>query len=190
MKPKTQSLNFVNGYAMPRDGSNGVDVRLAGARSPARRRASTPRRTRARRLSRQTVSSCDSTSISSSAWRTVKRKPRGIASASCTTFSRRVHQNHRTARENSGLTQGAFLRRHVVEGVTLRDLNVNTIVTVYGFTFHIYRCDEFTREYLERAAWMCPKTAQRRRTTRRRGAAMRLASRELRLVKRMHEASF
>ena len=58
---------------------------------------------------------------------------------------------------NSGLTQGAFLRRHVVEGVTLRDLNVNTIVTVYGFTFHIYRCDEFTREYLERAGVDVPE---------------------------------
>ena len=156
MKPKTQSLHFVNGYAMPRDGSNGVDVRLADAFADAPAR------------------------VDAEAYEPAFVKTNSLVLRFYVYFVERVENSqtettrHRKCvlyyflsdgsikiiepREaNSGLTQGAFLRRHVVEGVTLRDLNVNTIVTVYGFTFHIYRCDEFTREYLERAGVGVPE---------------------------------
>ena len=141
---------------MPRDGSNGVDVRLADAFAGAPAR------------------------VDAEAYEPAFVKTNSLVLRFYVYFVERVENSqtettrHRKCvlyyflsdgsikiiepREaNSGLTQGAFLRRHVVEGVTLRDLNVNTIVTVYGFTFHIYRCDEFTREYLERAGVDVPE---------------------------------
>ena len=55
---------------------------------------------------------------------------------------------------NSGMQQGAFLKRHVVPRVTLRDLQIGASVEIYGNTFTIYRCDGFTREYLQSALGM------------------------------------
>ena len=156
MRPKTQSLNFVNGYAMPRDGSNGVDVRLADAFADAPAR------------------------VDAEAYEPAFVKTNGLVLRFYAYFVERVENSQsETTRyrkcvlyhflsdgsikivepreANSGLTQGAFLRRHVVEGVCLRDLNVDATVTVYGFTFHIYRCDGFTREYLERAGVDVPE---------------------------------
>lgn len=56
--------------------------------------------------------------------------------------------------DNSGIPNGVFLKRHVVEMADGSPLmasafNVGTDLTVYGRTFHIVGCDEFTREMLE-----------------------------------------
>eukprot|EP00771_Trimastix_marina_P004097 gnl/Trimastix_PCT/832.p1 GENE.gnl/Trimastix_PCT/832~~gnl/Trimastix_PCT/832.p1 ORF type:complete len:756 (+),score=274.35 gnl/Trimastix_PCT/832:84-2351(+) len=59
-------------------------------------------------------------------------------------------------RENSGIPQGVFLRRHRVpveggdpgQSMTLEDLAVGADVTIYGRTFHIYDCNGSTRRYL------------------------------------------
>jgi Ca2+-binding EF-hand superfamily protein len=54
--------------------------------------------------------------------------------------------------ENSGLTQGVFLKRHQVpkEGggnYTYRDLNLGMNLDVYGRVFRVIDCDEFTRKF-------------------------------------------
>eukprot|EP00741_Cyanophora_paradoxa_P023424 tig00021582_g22628.t1 len=60
-------------------------------------------------------------------------------------------------RENSGIPQGVFLKRHRVpkaanpnDFFTLQDLNIGTEVTFYGRTFRIYNCDPFTRSFYEK----------------------------------------
>jgi len=55
--------------------------------------------------------------------------------------------------DNSGIPQGVFLKRHVAEldsGEILGvgHLTVGANLTLYGRTFHITACDEFTREFL------------------------------------------
>lgn len=52
---------------------------------------------------------------------------------------------------NSGISQGAFLKRHVVPDVSLRDFNIGSSIKIYGKMFTIYRCDGFTRKYLQSA---------------------------------------
>jgi Ca2+-binding EF-hand superfamily protein len=54
--------------------------------------------------------------------------------------------------ENSGIPQGAFLKRHRVpkgdgEHYTWRDIDVATEMTFYGRTFRITNCDQRTREF-------------------------------------------
>eukprot|EP00761_Pharyngomonas_kirbyi_P006257 gb/GECH01006263.1/.p1 GENE.gb/GECH01006263.1/~~gb/GECH01006263.1/.p1 ORF type:complete len:549 (+),score=116.52 gb/GECH01006263.1/:1-1647(+) len=58
--------------------------------------------------------------------------------------------------DNSGLCQGVMMRRHRVpkEGceadyILMDDLNVGAEVTIYGKTFRLVDCDQFTREFLE-----------------------------------------
>jgi len=50
---------------------------------------------------------------------------------------------------NSGIHQGVFLKRHAASGVDLERLNVGASIKIYGFLFHVYACDSFTRRYLE-----------------------------------------
>lgn len=83
--------------------------------------------------------------------------------------------------ENSGIPQGAFVKRHKVPKdadsyYSVPDFNVGAAVTVYGRTFRIYACDEFTRQYLASADIDVPPneeppqdayTAKRRETMRR-----------------------
>ncbi len=54
---------------------------------------------------------------------------------------------------NSGLSQGAFLKRHKISTpsgfVSWRDFQVGGIITLYGRTFNISKCDAFTKEFYE-----------------------------------------
>lgn len=55
--------------------------------------------------------------------------------------------------ENSGLTQGVFLKRHQVPkpdgsgNYSYRDLNLGINIDVYGRVFRIVDCDDFTRKF-------------------------------------------
>lgn len=58
--------------------------------------------------------------------------------------------------ENSGIPQGAFVKRHRIEKLTggffnHRDLNNADTINIYGRAFRIYDCDAFTREFYEGA---------------------------------------
>jgi hypothetical protein len=57
--------------------------------------------------------------------------------------------------DNSGIPQGALIKRHRIpkpnrdqEMYTLEDLNIGNEVTLYGKTFRIVSCDQFTKEFL------------------------------------------
>ena len=55
--------------------------------------------------------------------------------------------------ENSGLTQGIFLKRHQVPktdgsgAFTYKDLNVAMNIDLYGRVFRIVDCDPFTKSF-------------------------------------------
>lgn len=60
--------------------------------------------------------------------------------------------------ENSGIPQGAFIKRHKVktdagEPVRAEDMLVGTNFTIYGRTFHIVDADKHTRTVLAKAGW-------------------------------------
>uniref|UniRef100_A0A7S3G5F9 DM10 domain-containing protein n=1 Tax=Palpitomonas bilix TaxID=652834 RepID=A0A7S3G5F9_9EUKA len=66
-----------------------------------------------------------------------------------------IHVSERKT-ENSGIPQGVFLKRHRVlkEGssadfYSAKDLRVGNEVTMYGRTFYIVGCDDFTRMFYE-----------------------------------------
>jgi hypothetical protein len=54
---------------------------------------------------------------------------------------------------NSGLSQGAFLKRHKISTpsgfVSWKDFQVGGTITLYGRTFNISKCDAFTKEFYE-----------------------------------------
>ncbi|KAH0785038.1 EF-hand domain-containing family member C2 isoform X2 [Histomonas meleagridis] len=57
--------------------------------------------------------------------------------------------------KNSGIPQGTFLRRHRARKdddsyVTIADFTVGGEFTLYGRTFFISSCDDFTREFMEK----------------------------------------
>jgi len=61
-----------------------------------------------------------------------------------------------TRTTNSGMPQGAFIKRHRIpkaDGTpfTISDLNVGVQVKIYGRDFRITGCDEFTRKFLLRS---------------------------------------
>ena len=54
--------------------------------------------------------------------------------------------------ENSGLTQGVFLKRHQVPNpaggnYTYKDLNLSMNLSIYERVFRIVDCDDFTRRF-------------------------------------------
>jgi Ca2+-binding EF-hand superfamily protein len=55
--------------------------------------------------------------------------------------------------ENSGIPQGAFIKRHHIPGkspgafLDIKDFQLGTEVTIYGRTFRIVDCDSFTAEF-------------------------------------------
>ncbi|KAJ4457827.1 putative flagellar protofilament ribbon protein rib74 [Paratrimastix pyriformis] len=60
--------------------------------------------------------------------------------------------------DNSGIPQGVLLKRHQVPKTddsgahyTFDDLNLGTEVTFYGITYRIVDCDEFTKNFFQRA---------------------------------------
>lgn len=60
--------------------------------------------------------------------------------------------------ENSGIPQGAFIKRHKVkteagEPVKADDMLVGNNFTIYGRTFHIVDADKHTRDVLAKAGW-------------------------------------
>ena len=54
---------------------------------------------------------------------------------------------HEPEQRNSGMPAGKFLKRMQHPAVSMETLVVGETVSVYGRTFKIYECDEFTREY-------------------------------------------
>eukprot|EP01107_Rhizomastix_libera_P007530 TRINITY_DN2246_c0_g1_i1.p1 TRINITY_DN2246_c0_g1~~TRINITY_DN2246_c0_g1_i1.p1 ORF type:complete len:617 (+),score=136.01 TRINITY_DN2246_c0_g1_i1:18-1868(+) len=59
--------------------------------------------------------------------------------------------------QNSGLGQGTMVRRHRIPKesdntlfYTVADLNVGIDITIYAKTFHVTKCDSFTRDFLGR----------------------------------------
>jgi hypothetical protein len=57
--------------------------------------------------------------------------------------------------KNSGIPQGTFLRRHRAKKdddmyVTVGDFKVGGEFTVYGRTYYLLDCDQFTREFMKR----------------------------------------
>eukprot|EP00117_Sycon_ciliatum_P011120 scpid70756/ scgid12729/ EF-hand domain-containing protein 1; Myoclonin-1 len=64
-----------------------------------------------------------------------------------------IHINERRI-ENSGLTQGVFLKRHQVPkpspdtgNYSYQDLNLGMNINVYGRYFRIVDCDDFTKKF-------------------------------------------
>jgi hypothetical protein len=56
--------------------------------------------------------------------------------------------------ENSGITQGVFVKRHRVpkadnELINLDDLRIGNDLMVYGRKFHLYDCDDFSRSFFD-----------------------------------------
>lgn len=149
MKPKTQSLSFVNGYAIPRDSDGEVDVFDANAfaDAPARgeAKAYAPEYVKLHGLVLRFNAYFDET--------VENGQKESVRCRKCVIYFFLEDGSIKITEprvENSGMPQGAFLKRHVVRGVTLGDLNVGKAVTIYGFEFKIYRCDGFTRDYLGR----------------------------------------
>lgn len=123
MKPKTQSLSFVNGYAIPRDSDNEVDVFNANAFADAPARGEvkeyTPEYVKLHGLVLRFNAYFDETVENSQTEKIRYRKCViyfFLEDGSIKITEPRV--------ENSGMPQGAFLKRHVVQGVTLGDLNI------------------------------------------------------------------
>ena len=63
---------------------------------------------------------------------------------------------------NSGIPQGVFLKRHRVPkedgtAFAVEDLNVGQNVTLYSRVFHLYSCDPFTRNFLEKSGVDVPQ---------------------------------
>lgn len=56
---------------------------------------------------------------------------------------------HEPEVRNSGMPSGKFLKRMQHPDVTVDALQVGENLTVYGRTFRIYQCDDFTREFYE-----------------------------------------
>ncbi|XP_012923524.1 EF-hand domain-containing family member C2 isoform X1 [Heterocephalus glaber] len=60
--------------------------------------------------------------------------------------------------KNSGLPQGTFIRRHRIslpppnddQFYTVCDFNINIDIIFYGWTFKIYDCDKFTKNFLRK----------------------------------------
>lgn len=54
---------------------------------------------------------------------------------------------------NSGLSQGAFLKRHKISTpsgfISWKDFQVGNTITLYGRTFNISNCDAFTKEFYD-----------------------------------------
>ena len=65
-------------------------------------------------------------------------------------------QVNEAKQENSGIPQGTLIRRHRIpqpppnddEFYTVEFFNIGNAVTMYGRSFNITACDEFTRNYL------------------------------------------
>ncbi|GBG58858.1 hypothetical protein CBR_g257 [Chara braunii] len=95
------------------------------------------------------------TAVSTAAVSTVAVSTAAISIAAVSTAAVSIEPRQ----DNSGITQGQFLKRHVVPStvakngktVTIEDLHVGQEVTMYGRTFHICSCDPFTRRFLLRS---------------------------------------
>jgi len=62
--------------------------------------------------------------------------------------------------DNSGLSQGVLVRRHTVKAgqkASRDDFNVNSEVFLYGRSYHITKCDGFTREFLTKQGVVVPE---------------------------------
>ena len=59
---------------------------------------------------------------------------------------------HEHKEENSGLPQGTFIKRHIIPGLSLEDLQVGADVTIYARTFHVNDANASTRAFLGAAA--------------------------------------
>jgi hypothetical protein len=58
--------------------------------------------------------------------------------------------------ENSGIPQGAFIKRHVIPhpqggNIMPTDLKLGEIVEIYGKVFHLTKCDQFTKWFAQEA---------------------------------------
>ena len=149
-KPRTQTLNFVNGYAMPRDSNSNVDVLVANpyADAPVRGGISeyTPAYVKLNGLV-LCFSAYFEEDVTNSQFET-KRIRKFVIYYHVEDGSIKIIEPRQA---NSGMPQGAFLKRHIIPQVTLRDLKIGESIEIYGKTFSIYRCDSFTREYLQSA---------------------------------------
>ena len=156
MKPKKQSLGFVNGYAVPQDGRASVIVAPANAFENAEPRGQvkeyTPEFVKTSGLVLRFNATFDEAVENSQSERVRSRNfvvYFFVEDGTIKITEPRV--------ENSGLLQGAFLKRHVVKGVTLNELNVGAMIKIYGFEFRLYSCDGFTRGYLDHLGVVVPE---------------------------------
>jgi hypothetical protein len=65
--------------------------------------------------------------------------------------------------ENSGVPQGNFMKRHRVpksedDYFTINNLNVGSVIELYGRTFHINGCNESTRAFLHNTRGVEPSS--------------------------------
>eukprot|EP00759_Apiculatamorpha_spiralis_P021134 PhF_6_TR26168/c0_g1_i2/m.37158 len=51
--------------------------------------------------------------------------------------------------DNSGMPQGALIKRHQISNITFDQFNIGYDVKIYGKVFHITNCDDFTRSFLQ-----------------------------------------
>jgi len=159
MKPKKQSLSFVNGYAVPRDSSEDSNVALANAFENATPRGElkeyTPEYVKTAGLVLRFNAYFDEAVENSQSEKIRSRK--FIIYFFVEDGSIKITEPRL---ENSGILQGMFLKRHVVDGFSASSLNVGSRVNIYGFEFNIYSCDGFTRRYLGHMGLYVPEDAE------------------------------
>mmetsp|Transcript_21438 Transcript_21438/g.29789 ORF Transcript_21438/g.29789 Transcript_21438/m.29789 type:complete len:621 (-) Transcript_21438:127-1989(-) len=168
VKKKSQTLNYVNGYAVPSDPvSNGQ----SNASAPFPDQSN----------STGTIHESGPALETLPAWVAYDRKVLRFQAYFKEAVVESSAENHRIRKciiylyleddsihvaepkqQNSGIPQGVFLKRHRVprEGssgyFSIEDLNVGVEVTFYARTFHIVSCDPFTRTFLTNSGVSVP----------------------------------
>jgi len=153
VKRKPQSLNYVNGYAVPGD-KLVADVPEAASVELTKAPGSLPMM--------ETLP----------AWVAYDRKVLRFNAYFKESVTESHEENYRVRKcviyfyledesihvaepkqQNSGIPQGVFLKRHRIPTAAAgfyswSDLNVGESVTFYGRTFYVYSCDPFTRKFI------------------------------------------
>jgi hypothetical protein len=147
-KPKKQTLNFVNGYAVPRDSNSKIAVAVANAYANA------PARGKISNFKPEFVK-LDGLVLSFNAYFEEAVMNSQHEKSRFRKFLIYYHLEDNTLmiteprQANSGIQQGAFLKRSAVPSITPLDFNIGATLKIYGNVFTIYRCDDFTRSYLK-----------------------------------------